>query len=64
MVWIFSPPGVSSARANRARARGQVAAGLAELGQLAVAAAASSTTAQPPSVSNSRRCISAAAALV
>jgi predicted RNase H-like nuclease len=63
MVWILMPPGVSRARANRARARRGSAAGSSILASSA-ASRASSITAQAPSSWNSRRCISAAAALV
>ncbi len=63
MVWIFSPPGVSRARANRARALGRSSA-FSSIRASSAASASSGVTAQPPRVSNSRRCISAAAALV
>ena len=63
MVWIFRPPGVSRARANRARARDRSSEGSPSLAR-ASASWASFITAQPPSWSNSRRCISAAPALV
>ncbi len=69
MVWIFSPPGVSSALANSIRALDSAMASRGPASSPSSFAssswrASSSITDQPPSTSNKRRCISAAAALV
>ena len=69
MVWIFSPPGVSSAAANRLRAsdrswRSKLAGARERRRPRASRRSASLATDQPPSRSYSRRCISEAAALV
>ena len=63
MVVILMPPGVSRARANRARALGRPRPLSSSASNLA-RSGASSITAQEPSSLNSLRCISAAAALV
>ena len=69
MVWMRSPPGVSSARAKRVRARasrsgGMALAGLAERARAPRAARRRRASPSAPSVRNRRFCISAAAALV
>ena len=67
MVWIFSPPGVSSACANSRRAEAIRAASGARSPVRRInsaRSAASSASAQPPSCALSRVVISAAAALV
>ncbi len=69
MVWIFSPPGVSSARAKSRRARASVSGFATALSAPASAASSapsrsSAAIAQPPSMAKRRVCISAAAALV
>jgi hypothetical protein len=66
MVWMRRPPGVSSATAKSRRAR-VISAGDGPLPSKASSAAASSASgiaAQAPSVSKTRRAISAAATLV
>ncbi len=63
MVWIFSPPGVSSARANRARASERSRPASSSSARVSTSASLG-ITAQSPSTLNRRRCISAAPALV
>src|SRR5271156_869692 len=65
MVCILSPPGVSSARANRRRACARRAPGIPPGGApMAASSASSSSVVQRPSVSNTRFAMLAAAALV
>ena len=68
IVWIFSPPGVSSARANSVRATescwSEITASPSSSLPSAARSSSSGSIAQPPSRSNRRFCISAAAAVV
>ena len=67
MVWIFSPPGVSIARANSRRACASLSASTAPSAPSSPSSArkaASGSIAQHPSRLNNRFCISLAAALV
>jgi hypothetical protein len=63
MVVMRMPPGVSSARAKSLRARARSRVGSSSLRSVS-ASRPSGITAQSPSSLKSRRCISAAAALV
>ena len=66
IVWIFSPPGVSTARANRRRASSsrRRSGGCPSTAAMACASAASSSVTQPASVENTLVAMLAAAALV
>ena len=66
IVWIFSPPGVSIARANRVRAWSSGTSELSgtPISDNSVRSSASSIMAHAPSCANRRFCISPAAALV
>ncbi len=66
MVCTFSPPGVSSARANsrRASARRRASGAMLDRSRMASSSAASSSVVQCGSVSNTRFAMLAAAALV